>query len=81
MTHGTCGCVVNSPSIRTCDESVVLFDITESFNLIRECLETHDDRTNLLYLTDIETTLQDIHKWIGGGTKLNLSRSPDEGVL
>ena len=30
-------------------------------------METHDDRTNLLYLTDSETTLPAIHKWIGGG--------------
>ena len=26
-------------------------------------------------------TLQGIHKWIGGGSKLNLSRSPDADVL
>ena len=44
-------------------------------------MESHDDRTNLLYLTDSETTLQDIHKWIGGGAKLNLSRSTDADVL
>jgi ribonuclease HI len=44
-------------------------------------LEAHDDRTNLLYLTDSETTLQTIHKWIGGGSKLNLSRSTDTDVL
>jgi hypothetical protein len=43
--------------------------------------ETHDDHIDLIYLTDIETTLQGIHKWIGGGTKLNLSRSPDDDVL
>ena len=48
---------------------------------LRECLEAHDDRTNLLYLTDSEATLQAIHKWIGGGAKLNLSRSPDADVL
>ncbi len=47
----------------------------------RECLETHDDRTNFLYLTDIESTLQVIHKWIGGGAKLNLFRSSDTDVL
>jgi ribonuclease HI len=33
---------------------------------LRECLETHPDNKNLLYLTDSETTLQDINKWIGG---------------
>ena len=44
-------------------------------------MEAHDDRTNLLYLTDSETTLQSIHKWIGGGAKLNLSRSPETDVL
>ena len=48
---------------------------------LKECLESHDDRTNLLYLTDSEATLQAIHKWIGGGSKLNLSRSPDADVL
>ena len=44
---------------------------------LRECLEAHDDHIDLLYLTDSESTLQAIHKWIGGGVKLNLSRSPD----
>ena len=32
-------------------------------------------------MTDSETTLQDINKWIGGGVKLNLDRSPDGDVL
>ena len=32
-------------------------------------------------MTDIEATLQDIHKWIGGGAKLNLSKTPDEDIL
>ncbi len=32
-------------------------------------------------LTDSEETLQTIHRWIGGGTKLSLSRSPDADVL
>ena len=44
-------------------------------------MEAHDDHIDLLYLTDNETTLQDIHKWIGGGGKLNPSRSPDADVL
>jgi hypothetical protein len=48
---------------------------------LRECLETHDDHINLLYLTDSEVSLQVIHKWIGGGAKLNLSRSSDADVL
>ncbi len=38
---------------------------------LRECLETHADNENLLYLTDSETTLQAINKWIGGA-KLSL---------
>ncbi len=29
---------------------------------LRECLETHPDNENLLYLTDSETTLQAINK-------------------
>ena len=48
---------------------------------LTECLEAHDDHTDLLYLTDNEVTLQAIHRWIGGGAKLNLSRSPDADVL
>jgi hypothetical protein len=44
-------------------------------------LETHDDHIDLLYVTDNEATLQVIHKWIDGGTKLNLSRSSDADVL
>ena len=48
---------------------------------LRECWETHQDHENLLYLTDSEDTLQVINKWIGGGTKFRLLRSPDEDVL
>ena len=49
---------------------------------LRECcLESHQDHENLLYLTDSETSLQVINKWIGGGAKLNLTRSPDGDVL
>ncbi len=33
------------------------------------------------YLTDSETILQTIHRWIGCGVKLNLSKSPDQYVL
>jgi hypothetical protein len=44
-------------------------------------LEAHDDHINLLYLTVNEVSLQAIHKWIGGGAKLNFSRSPDADVL
>ena len=37
---------------------------------LRECLETHRDSENLLYLTDSRTTLQAINRWIGGGAKI-----------
>ena len=48
---------------------------------LRECLETHPDKENLLYLTDSETTLQAINKWIGGGDKLSLAKTADADVL
>ncbi len=48
---------------------------------LRECLETHPDSENLLYLTDNETTLQSINKWIGGGAKLSLAKTADADVL
>ena len=48
---------------------------------LRECLEAHDDHIDLQYLTDSEASLQTIHKWIGCGAKLNLSKSPDADVL
>ena len=48
---------------------------------LRECLESHRDSENLLYLTNIEATLQDINRWIGGGAKFSLTRSPDGAVL
>ena len=48
---------------------------------LRESLEAHLDHENLLYLTDIETTLQVINKWIGGEAKLNLVRTSDADVL
>ena len=38
--------------------------------VLRECLEAHQDHENLLYLTDSETTLQDMNKWIGEGRNL-----------
>ena len=41
---------------------------------LRECLESHPDNKNLLYLTDSEATLQAINKWIGGGAKLSLAK-------
>ena len=44
-------------------------------------MESHDDHVDLLYLTNSETSLQSIHKWIGCGTKLNLSKSPDTDIL
>jgi hypothetical protein len=52
---------------------------------LRECLETHPDNENLLYLTDNEATLQAINKWIvlqiGGGSKLSLTKTEDGDVL
>ena len=48
---------------------------------LTECLESHDDHIDLLYLTDSESSLQTLHKWIGGGELLNLSKSPDVDVL
>jgi hypothetical protein len=44
-------------------------------------LEVHPDNENLLYLTDSETTLQSISKWIGGGAKLSLAKTTDADVL
>jgi hypothetical protein len=46
-----------------------------------ECLETHPDNENLLYLTDSESTLQVINKWIGGGVKLSLAKTADTDIL
>jgi hypothetical protein len=48
--------------------------------VLRECLESHRDNENPLYLTDSEATLQVINRWIGGGAKLSLTRSPDGDV-
>jgi ribonuclease HI len=48
---------------------------------LSECLETHQDHENLLYLTDSETTLQTINKWIGGGGKLSLAKETDTDIL
>ena len=48
---------------------------------LRECLEEHPDNENLLYLTDSETTLQGINKWIGGGAKLSLVKTADSDIL
>jgi ribonuclease HI len=48
---------------------------------LRECLETHPDNENLLYLSDSETTLQAINKWIGGGAKLSLAKTEDADIL
>ncbi len=46
-----------------------------------ECLETHPDNEDLLYLTDSEATLQTINKWIGGGAKLSLAKTSDADIL
>ncbi len=48
---------------------------------LRECLESHPDNENLLYLTDSETTLQAINKWIEGGSKLSLAKTSDTDIL
>jgi hypothetical protein len=48
---------------------------------LAECPDIHEDHLSLLYLTDNEATLQAIHKRIGFGAKLNLSKSPDVDVL
>jgi hypothetical protein len=45
-------------------------------------LEAHEDKSNVLYLTDSEACLHAIHKWITGcGAKINLARTPDADVL
>ncbi len=49
--------------------------------VLRECLEAHEDHVDLLYLTDSEASLQEIHKWIDCGSKVNLSKSPDVDIL
>ncbi len=43
--------------------------------VLTECLDIHEDDINLLYLTDSETILESIHKWVDSGPKLNLSKS------
>ena len=48
---------------------------------LRECLEAHPDKENLVYLTDSEATLQAINKWIGGGAKLSLAKTADTDFL
>ena len=48
---------------------------------LKEFLDSHEDDINLLYLTDSEVTLQVIHKLVGCGVKLNLSKSTDVDVL
>jgi hypothetical protein len=53
--------------------------------VLAECLDDHEDDVNILYealvyLTDSGKILQAIHRWIGCGAKLNLSKSPDADV-
>jgi hypothetical protein len=48
---------------------------------LRESLKALEDHVDILYLTDSEASLQAIHKWIGCGAKLNLSKSPDADIL
>jgi ribonuclease HI len=49
--------------------------------VLREYLESHPDNENLLYLTDSETTLQTVNKWIGGGAELSLAKTTDVDIL
>ena len=72
-----------SMGVGFCNFSVMQWNTTTPLPqaLLQECLESHDDHIDLLYLTDSETSLQAIHKWIGGGAKLNLSKSTDTDVL
>ena len=45
-------------------------------------LEAHEDNSNVLYLTDSEASLHEIHQWITGcGAKINLAGTPDADVL
>ena len=44
-------------------------------------MEAHEDNINLLYLTDSEASLPAIHKPVGCGAKLNISKYPDAFVL
>jgi hypothetical protein len=46
-----------------------------------ECLETHPDNESLLYLTDNESTLRTINKWMGGGGNLILAKTVDTDIL
>ncbi len=55
--------------------NTTLIDMRPEIVTLRECLEAHQDHENLLYLIDSEATLEDVNKWIGGGTKLILARS------
>ena len=48
---------------------------------LRECLESHPDHENLMYLTDSEATLQAINKWIGGGAKVSFAKTADADIL
>ena len=48
---------------------------------LKECLDDHDNHVDLLYLTDSEVSVLFIRKWVGGGAKLNLHKSPDADVL
>ena len=69
----------NSRKVRREDEGVS--STRPEMVALAECLEDHDDKISLLYLTDSEAILQAIHRWIGCGAKLNLSKSPDADVL
>jgi hypothetical protein len=45
--------------------------------LLEEQYIRESSKVGRVYLTDSEASLQAIHKWIGCGAKLNLSKSPD----
>jgi hypothetical protein len=46
---------------------------------LRECLETHEDDSNLLYLTDSEASLSEAS--LRCGSKINLPKTPGTDVL
>ena len=62
-------------------EEEVLISNRPELMVLNECLEAHKNHVDLLYLTDSETSLQTIHKWIDCETKLNLSKTPEADVL
>ena len=72
-------CTLNSSKVGREDEGVS--SSRPELVALAECLEDHEDDVSLSYLTDSEAILQAIHRWIGCGAKLNLSKSPNADVL